>query len=476
MVERLSPVDAAFLDAETPTQPLNVLAVLVLDPTGVPGGATFRLFHERVRDRVPGMTPLRRHVRRLATGQVAWVEDDEVHIDRHLRHGLLDPPGGLPELGRLTADLAAGRLPRDRPLWEASFVEGMAGDRVAVVAKIHHCVADGVSGIGTLADFFDLTPDPPPPAPRRPPPDTAPDPFELAQLAVDGVRSWPGAFGRSASQLARTWMATRAAGADAPRPPAPFTAPRLSMNHALTERRSVAFARLPLDEIKQVRRHFGVTVNDVVLALCTEALRNHLLRHRDLPGGPVVALVPTSERGSGDPLSGNKVSAMFCTLPVQLPDPVERLVAVQRSAALAKEHYLRRGAGVLDQVADLFPPGTIGSAMSLIRRLKLADTLPPFANVVVSNVRGPDFPLYVSGAPLEQLYPLGPLAEGIGLNVTVASYLDHVHFGFLACPDLLPDVAGLAADVAGALADLLRTAGTTERDGAPPAQLAAVAR
>lgn len=473
MVERLSPLDAAFLDAETPTQPLNVLAVLVLDPTGVPGEASYRMFRDRVQERFHLMAPLRRHLRRLGPGQVAWVDDRDVHVDRHLRHGVLEPPGSLRQLGELTGEIAGSRLPRDRPLWESWFIEGLEGGRACVVAKIHHCVADGVSGIGTLADFFDLTPDPPPAPPRTWRPERPPPPLELARLAVDGARGWPRAFRRSAGQLVRTWIATRATATDGDRPPAPFTAPRLSINHALTSRRSVAFASLPLDDVKRARRHFGVTVNDVVLALCTDALRSHLRRQHDLPDRPVVALVPTSERGPGEPLTGNRVSALFCNLPVHLSDPVERLVAIQRSAALAKDHYQRRGTGVLDHVADVFPPGVLGSTMSLISGLRLAEVIPPFANVVISNVRGPDFPLYVSGAPLEHLFPLGPLAEGIGLNVTVASYLDHVHFGFLACPDLLPDVEALADDVRDALAGLVHLAGGRPGPEPAPPQLAA---
>jgi diacylglycerol O-acyltransferase / wax synthase len=455
-MQRLSALDAVILDAETPVQPLSVLAVLVTAPDEAPLG--FRGVHARISERYGLVPQMRRRLQRLPMGHPAWVDDGQVRVDDHLHHTVLDPPGDERRFGALVGEIAAQPLPHDRPLWEAWYVEGLADGAEAVVAKIHHCAVDGVAGIGALAAFFDLEPNPPPtPLPAwdaEPPPDVG----TLGRAAVTGAWQWAAEAPRAAAQLVRAGRTFLGAGRSDAGAPLPFSGPRLSINGALTQRREVALATVALDDVKHVRRPLGVTVNDVVLAICAGALRTYLGRRGDLPDRPIVAAIPASEQPLGDDGSGNHISAMFCALPVDVDDPLERVLAVQRSAAGAKEQHQRLGEGALGRLAGIAPPGSLWAGVRAAALGRMGDRLPPLANVVVSNVRGPEFPLFVAGARLQHLYPLGPLLEGVGLNVTVASYRDEIAFGFLACPDLVDDVAELAATVPAALAQLLEVA------------------
>ncbi len=443
-MERLSPLDAAFVDAETNSQLLNIIAVLVFAPPTPELPHGYREFRDLIAERYRRIVPLRRRLHRLPTGHLAWIDERGIDIDRHLRHGIVDAPGDLQELARFTGRVAAGALPRDRPLWEGWFVEGLTGGRNATIAKIHHCAVDGVSGIGALAEFFDVVADAPRDADIAWEPEPRPGGFALAAMTARATLDWPLSFLRSARHLAGVWVKSTIGSDGGKRPPAPFTAPRLPMNRALTSRRSVAFTLVPLEDVKLIRRRFGVTVNDAVAALCAGALRRYLLPRAPIPTRPLVACVPVSERRLDDPPGGNKVSAMFYELPVGIPDRAARVDAVQRSSALAKRSYERRGSGVLEDAACLFPPRGVGWLMHGLSTVRAANTIPPFANLMISNIRGPDFPLHVGGHAIEHMFPLGPLAEGVPLNITVLSYLDHVGFGFVACPDVLPDVQELA--------------------------------
>jgi len=461
-VERLSALDAAILDAETPAQPLSVLGVLVLEPNGDADGQGYRRVHDRIAERYALLPQMRRRLQRLPLGRPVWV-DARVHVGQHLHHGALDAPGDDRQLGIVTGEVAAQPLARQRPLWEAWFIEGLSGGHNAVIASLHHCAIDGVAGIGALAAFFDLERDPVKVEAPSWQPEPEPSVEELGRAALTGAGAWSTEAGRGVAHLVGAARdAVRRAQRDA-RGPLPFSGPRLSMNGALTSRRVAAFARVSLADVKRVCRPFGLTVNDVVLAVTTGLLRRYLDDRGELPERPLVAAVPTSERALGDESTANSFSAMFCGLPVELADPTERLLAVQRSAATAKKLHQQAGGGLFAILAGMAPPGLVWPLMRAASLTRVADQVPPLANLFVSNVRGPDFPLYVAGSQLEHLYPLGPLLEGVGLNLTVASYRDEVAFGFLACPDLVPDVADLAEAVPAALAELVAVAGAATK-------------
>ncbi len=248
-------------------------------------------------------------------------------------------------------------------------------------------------------------------------------------------------------------------GDDAVEMTAPLTAPRLAMNASISPRRKIAFASLPLDDVKRVKNAFGVKVNDVVLAVVAGALRSYLEQRGELPDRSLTATVPTSVRAEDQRgAMGNRVSALFTTLPVELADPVERLVEVHHATAGAKLVHEDIGAETLQEWVEIAAPSIFGRAARLYSRLHLADRHRPIHNLVISNVPGPAFPLYLAGARLVAFHPMGPIFDGAGLNITVMSYLDHVDFGFVACRKLVPDLDDLTARIPDALAELRKAA------------------
>ena len=463
-MEKLSELDALFLASETPTQHLHVLATLVLDRSKVPGVWDYGTFRTRLAERFHLVEPMRRRPVQPPLSRPYWEVDPDLHIDRHLHHLVLDG-GGLPALAAAAGEIASFPLARDRPLWEAWFVEGMTDHEVAVISKMHHCAVDGVSGIYVLGAFLDIEPFPSGPA--ADPADPVADPVDAADdegedhhadamgtvITAGASRPGPVELGRSsivdlARQPLRTVRGIRRIGgsvlatasARSRSAPLPFSAPRQSYNHALTPRRTVAFTTIRFDDIKQIRRGLGASVNDVLVALCAGVLRRYAERHGEIPGRPLVAAVPISERRPEHGAVGNQISFMFYALPVHLADPVERLEEVTRSATEVKDLYDRAGTGLMGGLAAVAPSGVVGPLMRLVSGMRVADVAPPVANVLISNIRGPDLPLYMAGAELTTIFPMGPLAEGIGLGLTVVSYRDSVALGFIGCTDLMEDM------------------------------------
>ena len=239
----------------------------------------------------------------------------------------------------------------------------------------------------------------------------------------------------------------------------PLTAPRLSLNRTITPHRVVSFSSVGLADVKAVKNALGVTVNDVILATMTGALRDYLERREELPGKPLVAAIPTSIRAADDDPFGNRVSSMFASLPVELPDPIDRVRAVARSMSGAKSMHEEVGPSTLQDWAATAAPALFNRAMRTYTRLRVGERLRPVINLIVSNVPGPPWPLYLAGAQMVALHPLGPIFDDCGLNVTVISYLDHVDFGFIGCRELVPDVLDLAHAVPDALRELMKAAG-----------------
>lgn len=452
MADFLSDVDAAFLRADTSTQHLHVLATLVLDGSTLEGETPYGLFQRRLRERAPMIEALRRRPQRTPFGDTVWVDDPLADIERHLHHVVVEG-GGHERLAEWAGRIASTDLPKDRPLWEAWLIEGLDDDRIGVIARVHHAAVDGVSGIWALAAFFDLDPvsqSSPLAVPYAPPPPATPR--EVVTTALERVRSRPADVVRRTGRVART--ATAMLRASATETPAPGVAPRLPFNGPLTPRREVAFAEASLDDLKDVRRAFGVTINEVIVGLVAGIVRRRLLADGVEVDKPLVAAVPVSEREAEHGFAGNRLSFMLCHLPADVADPGDRLAAAQRSSSAAKALYEASGKGLLADLATLAPRPLVGPMMSAVSALGLARVVPPIANVIVSNVRGPDFPLYVAGTNLEGMFPMGPLMEGVGLGITIVTYRDRVEFGFVACPDLLADVSGLAASVADEIGEL----------------------
>jgi len=471
-VERLSGLDASFLAMETETMRLHVSAVMVFEPTAASAHGSALSF-DRVRqvvgERLHLVAPLRRRAVPVPFGlhHPVWIEDPDFDLDYHVRRASLPAPGGPHELSAFVGEVAGRPLDLDRPLWEMHVVEGLESGHFAIVTKLHHATIDGASGAEVLAAFFDLGPEtrvvPPPPYPWQP--DALPSEGELVAGALSSLTRQPE---RAASAVRRTVGAVRDLaernrrlreedGVDPP--PAPFRAPRTSLNGAISGHRRFAFLQAPLDDVQSVRRAFGGTVNDVVLACVAGALRRLLAERGEVFDDPLVAMVPMSTRSPADAGTlGNKVHAMLVSLATTVSDPVERLQVISAGTRLAKEQSRVLSEDLLRDWAQLAVPAFASRLARLAGNVRLFDHVPALFNVLVSNIAGPDVALWCAGARLVALYPVGPLADGVGLNITVISYTGTLYVGVLGCRRLVPEVDHLADHLSDALRELVKAA------------------
>ena len=460
-MQRLPGVDAGFLYMETPTLHMHTLKVALVDVTDVPGGYSFERLQDELVARLHLLPPFRRRVVKVPfqLNHPVWVEDRDVDADRHVVRNRVPAPGGMAELEDLIGEIASTPLDRSVPLWEMHVCEGLADGRVAVVTKMHHAMADGVAANALLANITDLSPEVPPPAPAKWQPEPTPAAGELTRSALlDAIRQIalvPGLVLRTLRSLIAVVRHKRGSDVSTPRPI--LDTPRTSFNGAITARRSFATASLPIEDFKRVRKATGVTLNDVVLAVVAGSLRDWMDSRGEHPSGPLVAGVPVSTDAPGGPprLGGNRVSNLFTSLCTDLDDPVERLHAISRTTAEAKVVQRTLGLEMLQDWVQFTPPAPFTAFMRLYSRLRAADLHPAPFNVVVSNVPGPPVPVWIAGAQLTDLFSVGPILQGIGLNVTVWSYLDRMNFSLLACPDTLPDLRPVAVGLGASLDTLL---------------------
>ena len=465
-VEALTGLDAAFLALETPSAHLHATGVLVFDPATMPGGYSFEKVRRFVAGRLHFVPPFRRRLIRVGLGPPAWIEDPDFDLGNHIHRSVLAAPGDSERLAAFVADVASRPLDRSRPLWDMCFVEGLEGGHVALVARMHHATIDGVSGANLMAHLLDLEPTPADetPAPDDWRPETVPSQPGLVARALVRETAQPVRLARTAAASARgiATVAGRRLVRHLSGMAAPFSAPSTLFNASITPRRQVAFITVPLATVKAVKDACGVTVNDVVLALCGGALRRYLDARGKLPDRPLVAAVPISVRSTDVQGRGaNQVSAMLVSLATDVADPLERLRSVSVSARNAKEEHEAIGRGLVADLGEFASLQLFGLGAHLYSHFRLADHHRPAANLIVSNVPGPDFPLYFAGAKLLALYPLGPIYDGMGLNITVLSYLDVIGFGFVSCADLAPDLGDLASGVTESLRELEKAAAPT---------------
>jgi WS/DGAT/MGAT family acyltransferase len=469
-MQRLTGLDAAFLSLETPTAHMQIMGIAVVDPTTSAHGFSCEHVREVLEARLHLIPPFRRRLVEVPLGlhTPLWIEDPDFDLDYHLRRAALPAPGGEAELAAFVADVASRPLDRTHPLWEAYVVEGLERGYYAFVVKIHHSLIDGVSGVEILASLFDLEPEPEPKladiAPDWEPEHVPTDAELLAYSALSFVQR-PVQLVKAANTLGRSVVrGVQRARERALDVPLPLTAPRLSMNRTITPHRKVAFASIPLADIKDAKNALGVTVNDVVLSIAAGALRTYLLRRGELPDRALVAAIPTNVRAEGERELGNRVSTMFASLPVEIAHPIARVDAVQRSTVGWKQVHEVVDSGTLEDWTQVASPAMLNRAVRFYGRLRLGERVRPAINLIVSNVPGPSFPLYLAGARLVSLHPLGPILDDCGLNLTVISYLDHVDFGFISCRELVPDLDDLAAAVPDALREIMKAVGERAPD------------
>ncbi|MCW2550205.1 MAG: wax ester synthase/diacylglycerol acyltransferase [Mycobacterium sp.] len=476
-MQQLSGLDAAFLALESASMFSHVGSLCIIDPTGAPAPLTLERLTRVVAARLPLVPPFRRRLVPVPLGldQPYWIDDPDFDIEFHVRELALPAPGSERQLADIVARLHARPLDRRRPLWELYLISGLSGDRMAIYAKVHHAAIDGVSGNDILGALLDLSPEgrelPVADWPREQEPGNfnllarsvlswARQPLHATRLTYDLLRSAPAVL-RSPGRP-RLPIISRDPKDVLSRPS--LRAPKTPFNAPITPHRRVAFRELPLRDIKAVKNAAGLTVNDVVMALATGALRRWLELHHALPESPLVAAVPISVRTDEQKGSaGNRISGLVAALPTQLADPVERLHVVHEAMRAAKEQHGALPADLLQDVTQFAIPALAGQAARLNERLRLLERANPF-NLFISNVPGPNVSLYFAGAELLAYYPISAIADGQGLNITVISYRDSMFFGLVACRELVPDLDLMVEYVEQELKTLL-AAVTTDPNG-----------
>ncbi|NRQ36139.1 wax ester/triacylglycerol synthase family O-acyltransferase [Nonomuraea sp. NN258] len=459
---QLTALDAQFLHFETATNIANIAGLAVLE--GDLNRSDLQAVLER---RLPYVPALRRKLAWVPFGldHPYWVQEDDLDLDYHVREIGLPPPGDDARLAEQVSRLHARRLDRGRPLWEIYLIHGLSGGRMGLYTKIHHAAVDGVGGADVLAALLDTSPEPAPPpaeaAERDEPPPGRPEMLVrgLARLAGNpayavrfAARAIPHldeipVVSRLPGSRLLSGLARRVAGAGHSPGLPPLPAPKTPFSGPVSGHRRFAFVSLPLEEIKQVRKAFGVTVNDVVMAVCAGALRRWLAAHGGVPRRPLVAGVPFSLRAAGVAGPGNQVAIMTAPLAVHVEDPVARLHQVRVAMRRIKDRFALAPARWLREFSESMPAALMGLASRSAFGL-VGQTAPPI-NVAISNVPGPQFPLYVCGARLLTHYPVSVITDvSGGVNITAFSYDGSLDIGVVTDREMIPD--------AWELADLLR--------------------
>jgi diacylglycerol O-acyltransferase / wax synthase len=460
-MKRLSGLDATFLYLETPTCYMHVCGLAIYDPSEAPDEWTFENTKKVYSGRLHLASPFRQRIVEVPFGlhHPLWIEDPDFDIDNHMHQVTVPAPGGMRELAELASHLITIQLDRTRPLWEMWVIEGLENGYVAVLSKLHHATIDGASGTEITVATLDLGPEV---AVHEPEtewvPDRVPTDVEMLSYATNSLVRQP-------VRVAKSLQKSLGAGLDIRRrnrrpeahpPPAPFTAPRTSFNQALSRNRAFAPITLSLSDTKRVKQAFGTTLNDVILAICAGALRRYLTEHDEDPGAPLVAMVPISVRTPDQSSAmGNQVTSALASLATDIDDPLERLRTISENMREVKSQQEVIGATTLQDWAEFAAPLVFARAARLYSRTKIASRHRPIFNLTISNVPGPPFPLYLAGGRMVHNYPLGPIYDGGGLNITVMSYLDNLDFGIVACPELVDDVWHLAEGLEFALDELL---------------------
>jgi len=464
-MRRLNGMDASFVYGETASWHMHGGTLFILDPSTAADRFDVDRLRALVEARAGLLGPFMARLVEVPLGldRPAWVNDSHVDLERQIRRIAVPNPGSPRELATLVGDLFAFKLERGRPLWEIWYIEGLEAGRIGLLLKVHHSLADGVHATRLYEVLFDLHPDA---ALDRPDaPDIAlertPSEWEMALRALPRLVTTPlraartaGYLGRSALRMARFRVSR-----DWPAATFPFQAPRTSLNQPITAHRDFAFCSLPLADIKAIKNAFSLTVNDVVLGICTGALRHYLTDRGELPSKPLVAQIPVAVHADDNDPWGNAVAVMGATLPILTDDPAERLRVIHTSTNSNKALQRALGDDLILDLADVAPPGLLAAGVRAYSRLHITERHPPVFNLIISNVAGPPVSLYLAGARLEANYVLGPMLDGGGLNITVLSYRDHVDFGFVVCPEIVRDPWLLADAASEALAELEKAAG-----------------
>ncbi|MCV7059373.1 WS/DGAT/MGAT family O-acyltransferase [Mycolicibacterium vaccae] len=438
-MRRLNGVDAMMLYSETPEVHMHTLKIGVLDVSAVEG-FDFEFFRRAALSRLHALAPLRYQLVDipLKFHHPMWVQNAEIDVDYHVRRARVPAPGGRRELDQLIGEIAGTPLDRRYPLWEMYVAEGLADNKIAVIHKVHHVLADGVASANQLAMAIQ---------PREPgiggqlaevPADSAAPRNLLKAAARDHLRQMrrlPRLVNETAAGVSRVRRQARERGRH-PDLARNFAPPPTFLNHVVTPGRRFATAPLALADVKETARHLGVTLNDIVLATAAGALRELQLRYDEKADSPLIAGVPVSFNTAPDRLFGNEFTYMTPSLPVHVADPIARVRLTATATAIAKDNHQLLGPMLLPNWLTYLPPATTPRIFrSQARRLESSMVM----NLTISNVPGPRERGVMDGAVVDEIYSVGPIVAGSGMNITVWSYVDQLSISVLTDDRTLKD-------------------------------------
>lgn len=460
-MKRLSGWDVLMLASETPNVHQHTLKIAVVDTSAFEGAPTFDAFREVFRARLPVLEPM--HYQLVTTPwhlhRPVWHEDAELDLDYHLQRVEVPAPGGRRELDAVIGRVASTPLDRGRPLWQFYFAEGLSDQRIAVIGKIHHVLADGVASANLMARTLQWSDAQDEAGAAFAAPRTRDVVRFAARDHLARVRTLPSAVRdgvvgayrlqrRARQRLAHPDLAAR------------FDPPPTFLNHKLSPGRTFASGVLPLAEVKALSKKLEVTINDLVLTIAAGALRRLLLDYGEPPDRPLIASIPTATDTSPDRIAGNALATMLVSLPVQVSDPLDRLDLIRTSTRIAKEDHQLLGPTLVGRWLEFIPPTLTRATFGWMSRREAPNQL---FNLIVSNVPGPRERGRIAGAVVTDFYSVGPLAAGSALNITVWSYVDQLSVSVLADDATLKDTHEVTDAFVAAFAELrLRADGNAD--------------
>lgn len=452
MSNKLNALDLAFLSLEKQCTPVNVASLTIFEiPTNYKGNFPLNLLAKLQRQ--AAMPPFNQKLSSVHSAALpSWETDTQFDIHHHVRHSALPRPGKLDDLLELTSRLHSQLLDRKRPLWEFHLIEGLEHNQFAIYLKMHHAVIDGMGGIELMENWFSLCAEEEAKAPWACMPSHRKSrAFQYSGLLGKTTKlvEKVAANSKMVQDLSKMVIGQgfKAIGLDNNMSPVPFSAPQSIFNVVITGSRCFVVKSLSLAELEALGKQANATVNDIILALCSGALRKYLMEKRALPNKSLIASVPVSVREANN--AGNHITYVMANLATNEPDTLTRLAMIGQSTQDAKKELVDVSAAAATNFAFLAQ-----GAVAVMNQLNISSMFPPAANLIISNVPGPRKPMYFGQAKLKATYPLSVLVDGQALNITVVSYCDAISFGLMACSDTIPDVSVIADYIESGIDDI----------------------